>query len=247
MSRHVAIVAAILLASLASAVNTTAAPGTMAPNATMAPPNTTEAPTTPAPVETFDGCTGSNPNGENSTMSYFTGNTSVTVPHGAENTSVTFALSPCAMTNFSGCAYPGYIARYSENGRTCQAVFNQKHPTSYNPNTKTFITVYSDNGAGQGMAIGDTITLRVTCAQLQDSDTGRLSNGDELIYANEKVCPGYTPPATSAPQAPEEKKGLSTGAIVGIVIGALAILVIVLVIFRWKAQKGEEEGEYQRV
>jgi hypothetical protein len=198
-----------------------------------------------ARAETYNGCT--TPTlADNKTASadFFSGNTTV------GNDLV--VLVPCdgVARSFDGCpvGQTGYLATYNGTGasKTCIGVYDERGNTTYDSTSKKFTTTYTSTYISQ-LDAAPPLTVVIQCTPLVDVLEGSR-NGNVITYMSETACPGYDPNVTPAPtQAPPEEGGLSTGAIVGIVIGALAILVIVLVIFRWKAQKGEEEGEYQRV
>jgi hypothetical protein len=153
---------------------------------------------------------------------------------------VEWMISPCAMQTFEGCNGTGYIAVNESN--VCY-VYNVKGLSEYVPALNTFTTSYSINNTQGLLLAGEPITMVVKCKIGAEGQEDGTRVGNTITFLDESVCPTTV---TTAP-APEKKKGLSTGAIVGIVIGALAVLVIILVIFRWKSSKTEEEGEYQRV
>jgi hypothetical protein len=59
-----------------------------------------------------------------------------------------------------------------------------------------------------------------------------------FFFSSRAVCPGYVP-------EPASKKKLSTGAIIGIIIAAVAVAVIGVALFRYRSKS--DESEYQRV
>lgn len=60
-------------------------------------------------------------------------------------------------------------------------------------------------------------------------------------FLSELVCAGYVPEP-----APADKM-LSKGAIVGIIIGIVALVVIAAALFQWRAKGGNDDGGYQRI
>ena len=150
-------------------------------------------------------------------------------------------------TELTGCpATPGFMA-FMDSTNTC-VVLDVKE-SAYNPNTLVFTTNFSSTGATAapkmfGADASAKRTVIVKCGA-EDSTNGETTtkDGETIVtYTSRDACGEKTNAA-----APEDE-GLSTGAIVGIVIGSLALIVIILVICRWKSTKGEgEEGEYERV
>lgn len=160
------------------------------------------------------------------------------------------AISPCGKVSFAdnkdlnNCpATPGYMAY---NGADGQCVVLDKKEISYDPNALEFNSTFYNgtlNFLKSGL-LGAENNKRVVIVKCgSTTSTEGVQDGDTITYTSTSVC--GTPKAAEAPK--EDDEGLSTGAIVGIVIGVLALIVIVLVICRWKSAKTEEEGEYSRV
>eukprot|EP00744_Colponema_vietnamica_P015382 GILI01021558.1.p1 GENE.GILI01021558.1~~GILI01021558.1.p1 ORF type:complete len:228 (-),score=14.65 GILI01021558.1:36-719(-) len=172
----------------------------------------------------------------------------------AVNQTVNFELSACTAQNLSdacGIAYVGII----DGTHGCSTAFDTIIQQTV---TANYLERVFNMSAPQAPYTGGSFTLRVYCDE-NASDDSLFTNssipssyivGNNYVtskanYYAKSVCLGYTPP-TQAPIPDDGGNSLQTGAIVGIVIGVVGVVVLASVIYQWRS-KAKEDAAYSQL
>ena len=182
-------------------------------------------------------------NGEPVTFEYVGAEDNTTIK--VSNIVNKFDISLCDAKNFSiggsVCGF-GYFMNMTEP--RCSTVFDVATNITYNETNGVAERSFTTSQFG-----ADTVKILIRCSS--GAEGGALvpdptqpstteSGVTTLYFVSMTVCPGYAPPE---PPAEEENK-LKTGAIVGIIIGVVALIVLGAAIFTWKS-KASNDGQYQ--
>lgn len=195
----------------------------------------------------FDGC---NATVDNSTVNtaYLEdyGNVTVSIPSAKGLVAAQALLSFCTPSNVTAnnkvnCG-PAFLAIA---GDTCpdSLLFDVVTSDLTVINNKT---TRLDLSSSHNAAISAIVYL--TCqagldAVLTAANVTVLQNVYTFQFSSEFVCAGYVP-ASSSNSGP---KLLSKGAIVGIIIGIVAVVVIAAALFQWRAKSNSGSESYQRL
>lgn len=159
---------------------------------------------------------------------------------------VKFALSPCTPTVFSNgtVELPAAFAVFYPDARVVGAMavpFTRRTGPLMrvgNDTVATFETSATDNWA---TSVQVTFRCQPLLSVPMVRDAAQDAGGNfTLTVASEVVCGNYQPSTATPPSK------LKVGAIVGIVVGAVAIAVLIIIVFRWRAQ-AEAEHQYVSV
>lgn len=206
---------------------------TVCPNYSPSSPETTPPPTSTASPEAS--CDFEDVNGTRTLKYVPTGNYSAPLSNG-EHLNVSFSACQTSSDLGYGCG-SGFVG-ITDGNDTCTASF--KNVTLAVSGVDHIGRVYSSDDA--------VLSLRVYCApELENGDLvsnssryARHSKGAideyEINFYSKTVCIGYRP----SDEDDDEINGLKTGAIVGIVIGVVGVVVLGAVIYQWRAKAAEE-------
>ena len=188
------------------------------------------------------------PNGCNVTDS-FNDNKTINLAYFSAYGNVTFELNSvpvvvgvsfCAASNFSrGGANCGPAYLFIPTGSSCaeSLVFDTLNSPLAVVDNKTSVVVYS---TADGKS---TASVVLVCQPLLDgvNPLGPIevvNSAYTIKFSSEMACAGYEPVTSKSNE-------LSKGAIVGIIIGVVAIVVIAAAVFQWRSKNRAED--YQQI
>ena len=183
----------------------------------------------------FNVCNTTTPTNESVSLKYLEAAGNVTVTLNDEPHLVSVSL--CEMAPFQ-CGVSGYLFFA---GDSCESGINFDLPSSS--------VTYNETAAAASLELsasalpGTTALVSIKCDSSAESlrpiEHALLINSSYYFaFASRTVCPGYAGPPSSSDM-------LSRGAIVGIIIGFVAVVVIVSAVFQWKQKTSSDE--YQSI
>lgn len=154
-------------------------------------------------------------------------------------------LSPCASMTFTpnasapNATCSGFVA--IATGEECRFQFaNMSGPVTMQGND-TLVATYETKDGSDQLTIAVTCDATLSATQIDMADYDKADEKFTLKLKSPTVCANYQQ------AAPADKTSLSTGAIIGIVVGAVALVAIVIGVCVFKSKSSGDEGGYSRV